>query len=54
MSTESWVIREKETGRAILETFNKRTVEAINVERYEAVPILQYLQEFNRAVKESA
>lgn len=49
----SWVIREKETGRVIAETFNKEAVIHLNTERYEAVPILQYLQEINRAAQDT-
>lgn len=49
MITASWVIRERETGRVICETFNKRIVAALNTARYEAVPILEYLASFNRA-----
>jgi hypothetical protein len=51
--TASWVIREKETGRVICETFNERAVSAPKP-KYEAVPILQYLQELNRSIKLTA
>lgn len=51
MKTASWILREKSTGRVICETFDVRAVQALNTEKYEAVPILQYLQELNRAVK---
>lgn len=47
MVTASWVIREKESKRVICETFDKRLVERLNTVRYEAVPILDYLVEFN-------
>lgn len=43
----SWVIREKASGRVLLETFNPRVVEALNSARYEAVPILEYLVSIN-------
>jgi hypothetical protein len=49
--TASWVIVEKATKKAICETFSYQTVEAINKLKYEAVPILEYLQSFNRGVK---
>jgi hypothetical protein len=48
MRTASWIIREKETKRVICETFNRRAVDALNTTRYEAVPILEYLQSLNR------
>lgn len=47
----SWVIREKETGKVIMETFDSRKVTALNTSKYEAVPILKYLQELNQASK---
>lgn len=46
--TASWVIVEKSTRGAIMETFSARVAEAINREKYEAVPILAYLQSLNR------
>jgi hypothetical protein len=57
MATASWVIRNKRTGEVVMETFNKRLVAAINTEKYEAVPILDYLVQVNaslKAVAESA
>lgn len=50
----SWVIRNKATQAVICETFESRMVKLLNPTKYEAVPILQYLQEHNRAVKEAA
>ncbi len=47
MRTTSWVIREKATGKVFLETFDKRKVDALNVAKYEAVPILEYLGSLN-------
>ncbi len=43
MPTSSWVIREKATGKVILETFDKAKVDALNTEKYEAVPIVEHL-----------
>lgn len=48
--TASWVIREKDTGRVIAETFNRSLVDALNTVRYEAVPITEHLASINRAV----
>lgn len=45
--TTSWVIREKATGTVICETFDARKVKALNTERYEAVPIVEYLASLN-------
>ena len=46
--TASWVIRERATGKVVMETFNAKVIEKLNAERYEAVPILEYLQSLNR------
>jgi hypothetical protein len=47
----SWVIREKATGRAVLEVFDRATVDRVNIEKYEAVPIAQHLRELNRRLQ---
>lgn len=49
--TASWVIREKETGNVVMETFDKKKVDALNTEKYEAVPVQQHLGELNKALK---
>ena len=51
MKTTSWVIVEKDSKKPIFETFNEKTVKAINSKRYTAIPILEYLQAFNQGVK---
>jgi len=43
----SWVIREKATGTVIAETFSRSFVDALNTDRYEAVPIQSYLASLN-------
>jgi hypothetical protein len=52
--TESWIITEKATGNAIAETFLRHVAEAVNTEKYEAVPAMEYLQGLNRKIKEGA
>lgn len=49
--TASWIIREKDTGRVIAETFNKALVDVLNTARYEAVPIQTYLASLNKVTK---
>jgi hypothetical protein len=51
MSTASWVIINKTTRQAVFETFNENTAKAVNTRLYEAVPILEYLQQLNRSIK---
>lgn len=53
MATASWVIIDKSTGEAVLETFNARTVAAVNTARYSVVPIEDYLIGVNAAIKVS-
>lgn len=49
--TASWVIRHKETGAVVMETFDPKKVEALNTKIYEAVPIQQHLAEVNRKAR---
>ena len=43
----SWVIISKETKQPILETWDWKVVEAVNTNKYEAIPILKYLASLN-------
>lgn len=45
--TGSWVIRERATGETIMETFDRQAVERLKTDRFEAVPIEDYLGELN-------
>ena len=49
----SWVIRNKETKEVVCEIFTKKFIASLNEKKYEAVPIAEYLGEFNRTVKDS-
>lgn len=49
----SWVIRETAAKRVLFETFSAKLVAALNTQRYEAVPIGQYLGEMNREIREA-
>ena len=48
--TASWVIVEKSTGKAIMETFNANLAARVKSE-FKAVPILEYLQSINGKAK---
>lgn len=50
LRTASWVIVNKTTNEAILETFSESIAGKINAEKYQAVPILEYLQKLNKPV----
>lgn len=43
----SWVIRNRETGEMVMEAFDRKTVERLNTDKYEAVPVAQHLAEIN-------
>jgi hypothetical protein len=43
----SWIIRDKTTGEVLFETFDRRKIDALNTEKYEAVPVQQYLASIN-------
>lgn len=45
--TASWVIRERATGKVVAETFDKKKVDALNISKYVAVPILDHLAGLN-------
>lgn len=45
--TASWVIREKATGAVVMETFDRKKVDALNTAKYEAVPIAEHLASLN-------
>lgn len=53
LRTASWILRDKATKKVICETFEQRTVDRLNTEKYEAVPILAYLQSLNAAIRAS-
>lgn len=46
--TASWVIKHKETGEVIAETFDPKKVKALNTLKYEAVPIREHLASLSR------
>lgn len=48
MIDASWVIVDRATGKAVLETYNAELCQFVNIERYRVVPILYWLQELNR------
>jgi hypothetical protein len=52
--TTSWVIVERATGNAVLETFSKTVVDAVKQDKYKAVPIREYLASLNHAKPEGA
>jgi hypothetical protein len=54
LKTASWVIRNRETKEVIMETYNEKVVSHLNTAKYEAVPILEYLQGLNKEIRAAA
>lgn len=54
MSNDSWVVVWRSSGEAVLEIFDAANAKRINETStfFKAVPAMEYLQEFNRKVKE--
>ena len=44
----SWIIVDKRDGSAVFETFNRRTAEAVNQNRYEVRTALDHLASLNK------
>jgi hypothetical protein len=47
----SWVIIDKATGEALFETYEERTANAINREKYLVIPIAKYLGALNKSIR---
>ena len=48
MKATSFVIVDKQTGKAVMETFNRATADAVNLNKFDVLPTLEYLQKLNR------
>lgn len=48
VNTASWVIKNKETGEVVLEIFDKKKVDSLNTDKYEAVPIKDHLASLSK------
>lgn len=46
----SWIIVDKATGKAVLETYSFKVASAVNRERYTVESALQYLYRVNREI----
>lgn len=50
MKSNSWIVSNKETGKAVLETYNKAIVDKINVDKYRVETAYDYLCRINREI----
>lgn len=51
--TTSWIIIRLADEKVIAETYNPAVVEALNADKYKTVPILEYLQNLNRDLRDA-
>jgi len=52
--TASWIVVYKDSNKPVIEIFSQKTANTIQAKHsdiYKVIPILQYLQDFNRSVK---
>ena len=54
LKVSSFVVIRKEDGFAVFETFNHEIVKRLNKEKYEAIPIMKYLSDLNKKIKDEA
>lgn len=45
--TASWILKDKTTGEVVMETFDRKKVDALNTDKYVAVPIQEHLASLN-------
>ena len=48
----SWIITERATGKAVMETFSETTAQAVNLERFDVQEAGQYLAALNQGFRE--
>lgn len=49
MIDSSWIIVSRDTGKAVLETYNFEMVQFVNLDRYRVMTVLHWLQSLNKA-----
>lgn len=47
----SWIVVSRETGKAVIETYQRSVALKINQAKYEVLTAMQYLVRFNKQVK---
>jgi hypothetical protein len=53
-NTASWVVVYRNSNKPVIEIFSQKTANTIQTKHsdiYKVIPILQYLQDFNRSIK---
>ena len=54
MKAGSWVVTDKETGKAVLEVFTTKSLAFVNRAKYNVETILEYLGRINSEIKAKA
>lgn len=49
--SNSWVIVNRQTGEAVLETFSEKVTAAINAKNYQVLTAYEYLCNLNESIK---
>jgi hypothetical protein len=50
----SWIVSDRRTGNAVLETFSRVTAEAVNQELYKVETATQWLGRFNAGIRRAS
>ena len=54
MMCNSWIVVSRATGKPVLETWSASVAGAVNLDRYEVLTALAWLQRFNASVARHA
>lgn len=52
MTSPSYIIVERATGHAVAEFYSPTIVKLINPDKYDTIPVMEYLQRLNARIKE--
>ena len=52
MTSPSYIIIERATGNAVAEFYSPTIVKLINPDKYDTIPVMEYLQRLNAKIKE--
>ena len=52
MTSPSYIIVERETGNAVAEFYSPAIVKLVNRDKYDTIPVMEYLNRLNARIKE--
>ncbi len=50
LACNSWTIINKETGKTVMETWQRSVAEKVNTDKYQVLTTMQHLQRFNQSI----